>query len=121
METLRRTNWPRRIAAGVVIGVAALAISWVLTPREPQILVGLTGDFDAQNVELTQRVAQQFPAGSLETAIRKTLLDQGFTVSTGHAKWERNEHPCRTFVDIRWEAAGDKIAATRATLFQVCT
>lgn len=118
---MRRTNWPRRIAAGIVIGVTALAVSWVFTPREPAILAGLSGDFDAQNVELTRRVAQQFPAGSAETAARKALLDQGFTVSTGHAKWERNEHPCRTFVDIRWDAQGGKIAATRATLFQVCS
>ncbi|NML07539.1 hypothetical protein [Sphingomonas sp. G-3-2-10] len=117
---MRRTNWPRRIAAGIVIGITALAVSWVFTPREPAILAGLAGEFDAQNAELTQRVARQFPAGSPETAMRKAMLDQGFTVSAGHAKWERNEYPCRTFVDIRWDAAGGRIAATRASLFQAC-
>lgn len=121
MDRNDKTRWLRRVAAGVIIGVTALAVSSVLTPRDPALLAGLPSDVDASNVELVRRVAQQFPAGTPEVAARKTLLDQGFTVSTGEAKWDRSEFPCKTFVTIRWAALDGRIVSTSATRFQACT
>ncbi|MDF7776618.1 hypothetical protein P1X14_15280 [Sphingomonas sp. AOB5] len=120
VQPQRNRNLTRRILAGVVIGVTALAIAWIFTPREPAIVAGLSGDWDARNAELVRRVGAQFPVGSAETTMRKALLDQGFTVSDGQAKWDRTEYPCRTFVTIRWQAQGGRITSTGATTFQGC-
>jgi hypothetical protein len=110
------------LVGGVLLGLIGVAAGRLIFPEAsgPALVAGLHGDWDARNRDLAQRVATRFPPGSPEAALTAALRDDGFTIGTGEANWQRAGVPCKTFVRIGWQAAGGRVAGTEASMFEAC-
>jgi hypothetical protein len=117
-----RRRWLRRVIGGTALGLAGVAAARLLTPPEPALLAGLSGDGRRVGATLDRRLAERFPPGTPEPVLQGALAADGFTIhpAAHRAEWRRSGYPCVTVAEVRWTAAGGRIVRATGALGRLC-
>jgi hypothetical protein len=116
---------PHRLV--MLLGICASLLAGCFAHPPPPIAKDLPSGFRVGATFFNERVAQRFPVGSDEKALRAELTRErfSFTEDPSHqysfsARFETENIPCRNTWRIRWSADQGKIGSIEGYYGSIC-